>query len=177
MFSPAFRLILVATCLLLAIRIAPAGPVSWALYIAASLLFAGLFRSGSVWLAWRAFGYGDYEEMERCLGWTRAPAFLSATQRAYFEFLQGVSARDRGELPLASTHFAIAAAGELRSASDRCLVLVNLAEVQAALGDTAAMGETVTQLRSLSPAAAVEGRIAQIELVHCRSRIASSDQL
>jgi hypothetical protein len=163
MFSPAFRLILVAACLLLATRVMPGGTASWLLYAAAILLFVGFFRSGAIWLAWRAFLHSDDEEMERCLGWTIAPALLSPTRRAYYDCLQGVSARARGDVAGALSHLTAAASGRIPSARDRSLILVTLAEVQASLADEAAVDGALALLRSMNNPPEIESRVARLD--------------
>jgi hypothetical protein len=63
----------------------------------------------------------------------------------------------------ALSHLTAAAAGRIPSASDRSLILVTLAEVQASLGDEAAVDGTLALLRSLNNPPEIESRVARLD--------------
>jgi hypothetical protein len=163
-FSPAFRLLLVIACLAgTAVLVRAGSPAGWALLIPAVFLLLGYWRKGSVWLARRAYLAGNLRRMDRRLRWTRAPDHLAAPERAYYEFLKGVSARRKGDLVNAERHLSAAVAGPLLSPGDQASAFVLLAEVTLAAGDFGAARNAVAKASATGPLPQLEQRLDAVQ--------------
>lgn len=142
-FTPGMRLTLVLLALvagsyfLLGLEV----PVAALFFSMALLLLWNYFRHSSVWSAFRAFQQRDVSRVRMLLAYVRWPQLLSKPSLAYYHWLQGVVDAADGRLKAAQVHLLVAAAGELRSSNDRCLVQCLLAEVLLQQGERGAARE------------------------------------
>ena len=164
MLSRTGRLIVVVGCVLLGSYAIRAGFPAWWLFYLAALGFAvNYWRSGPVWLAARAARKGDFARAERLLAEVRSPERLSAEQRAYYHYYQGLLHAERGDLEGAQRHFRDAAASDLRTSSDRSLVQVHLAALAIDLGDQSSAREHLDLARAHVHKPEVAQAIASVE--------------
>lgn len=141
-FTPAMRLTLALLALVAGGYLLQLGTSAAALvFSTAVLLLWNYVRHSSVWSAFRAFQRRDIARVRMLLGYVRWPHLLSKPSLAYYHWLQGVVDAADGRLKAAQVHLLVAAAGDLRSPNDRCLVQCLLAEVLLQQGDREAARE------------------------------------
>lgn len=142
MFTPDMRLTLVLLASLTGAYLLYLGTPFAALFFSAALLLLwNCFRHSGVWSAFRAFQRRDIGRVRFLLTHVRWPRLLSRPTLAYYHWLQGVLDAADGRLKAAQVHLLVAAAGDLRSSNDRCLVQCLLAEVLLQQGEREAARE------------------------------------
>lgn len=166
MFHPVVRFLLVAACVLYGVWSLQAGRETWIVpFLAAGLLAWGYFRHGTVWLAFRAARRGDFDRSGRLIAKVREPERLTDQNRAYYHWIRGMLALERGDLAPAREHLETAGRGKLRTANDRSIVACQTAEVCARLGDRAAAQVYLTNARAQPHKPQVDELIAKVERI------------
>lgn len=164
MYSPLLRIALIAICLVAAASALSRGFwMSWVYLLGAVLLAAGYWRTGAVWLAWRAWRRGDAAGAERLLGSVRRPDRLARQQRAYYDWLQGELQRRQGDAAAALPHFEAAARGRLSGPEHMAFVEARIAESALACGDRVRAREAIERARGHRPTGPVEELLRQYE--------------
>ena len=165
MFTPLVRLLLIAFLLIIGgIRYAQDRPLG-ALVAAAGVAFLtyDYFRAGTVWLAFRALRDENLPRAERFIGQVRRPQYLSPRNLAYYFWVQGALAAQRGDLGPARRQLALAFQGRLRTTNDRCVVACCLADLAIRAGDPEAARAHLGQARALRHRPALEPVIQELE--------------
>ena len=165
MFGHKTRIVVIAACVLLAIRAAvdgaqvPAGLFA----MAAAFYLAGLWRNGPVWLAVRKARRGDLPSAEALLNQIKSPERLGATQRPYYYYLRGVLEQRAGNVQAAELHFRNADSGRLRTSDDRALVKAHLAELALQRGERELAATLLESAKSCDPKGAVAEVVLDLE--------------
>jgi hypothetical protein len=156
-YTPLLRIALIAICLVAAASAFSRGFwMAWLYVFAAVVLAAGYWRSGTVWVAWRAWRGGDVARAERLLAGVRRPDRLPRRQRVYYDWLQGELHRGRGDAASALVHFEAASRGRLRGPGHQAFVAARIAESALACGDRERALRAIEQARSSGPTRIVE---------------------
>lgn len=138
-------------------------PQGWLLVAAALFLTYGYFRHGTIWLAYRAYSRGNLGRVHRLLDQIRFPGALRPRDRAYYEFLRGVTSRARDDLAAAERHLGAAAEGETRTSVERAFFFSQLAETQLTAKNYPAARESIRRARELEPSRFIQVLIADLE--------------
>jgi hypothetical protein len=165
MFSLHARAALILLCVGLGTYLLAAGRIVEGVcaLVPAPLLVYGYFRHGTVWLACRAFRAGRPDRARALLEQIRFPERLRSQDRAYYEMLRGLLARQRRDWAAARDHFRRARGHNLRTANDRSLVECVLAEALLECGETAAAREHLELARGHDHKPEVAAAIRQLE--------------
>ena len=164
MFDTWLRLaIIVPTGFLGTLQLVRGQPQGALLVVAALLLTYGYFRYGTIWLAYRAYRRSDIGRVDRLLDQIRFPGALRPRDRAYYEFLRGVTSRAHEDLVAAERHLRAAAGGVTRTNLERAFFLSQLAETQLTAKNYPAARESIRRARELEPSRFVEALITDLE--------------
>lgn len=138
---------------------------AWGLAVVALgfALLVGFARDGGVSAAFAAFKRGDLPAVRRALGYNLWPRLLSRRKSAYQHWMLGVLDASECRFPAAREQLLLAAAGDIQTENDRCLIQCLLAEVALRLEDWAAAQEHLRLARNLDHHQQVDGMISTVE--------------
>ena len=138
-------------------------PFGW-LFVGQVLLLAyGYVRYGPMVIAFRAYHERDWSRLESLLAEVRRPEWLRPQDRAYFDFLRGVTARVRGDVAAARQHLAAVDPSRLRSDHIRCVLECHRAGVALESGDRAAAAAHLQDAIALPHRAEADGEITRLQ--------------
>ena len=164
MFTPAVRLLVIAISVALGIHALPENPFQATLFfVVVPLIVYGYFRYGTVWLAFRAMRKGRLGRAERIIDKVRFPDWLRASDRAYYEWIKGALASERGDDEAAELHLRAAIDRGFRTANDRSVAKASLADILLSRGDPESARECLAEARSTPHKATLDPFIEQIE--------------
>jgi predicted Zn-dependent protease len=131
--------------------------------IAACSLAYGYFRYGTVWLAFRALRAGHAGRARALLDQVAFPDYLRSQDRAYYEMLRGLLAREKEEWATAREHLQRALEGDLRTANNRSMVECALAEALLNCGESTAAREHLELARRHDHKTEMAAAIREVE--------------
>jgi predicted Zn-dependent protease len=138
-------------------------PIALLLLAGALLLVAGYFRSGTLWLASRAYRRQDPEKAERLLAQIRAPHLLQRRARPYYHFLRGILTFRHGRHEEAEPHLTRALSRGPLSPGSVCMSHCMLAIIQASRGNRPQAQQHLDSARALPHPAELDKMIASTE--------------
>lgn len=138
--------------------------------VGALLLVAGYFRSGTLWLASRAYRRQDRDRTEKLLSQIRYPHLLQPRARPHYYFMKGILTFSHDRLEEAEPHLSRALALGRLSPGSVCMIHCMLATIQASRGHASQAQGHLESARALPHPAELDALIASTE-----GRIAGGD--
>ena len=164
MYGTRGRFVLIAVALGLgSLQLRAGSALGWITLAAVPLLVWAHVRHGTVFAASLAYRKGDYARLRALLAQMRRPDLLRAQDRAYYDFLRGADAQQRGDLPAARDAFQAALQGPLRTRNMIGIVHLHLARVALAAGDPAAARAHAESAREYAHRDATLADVARVE--------------
>ena len=132
MFTPFFRLLLVLVNLVLVIFFFLREDFlsMFLILISTGLFVYGYFRYGTVYLAFQQLKKENYDKSEKLISKIKNPSMLSANQKSYYHFAQGIIASNKRDWDKSASDLNKALTIGLRTENDISIALLNLANVE-----------------------------------------------
>lgn len=165
MYSLRLRVLLILASLILGVVALVRGPArAGVLFLtAAAALIYGHYRYGTIWLAFRAYRRGEVERAASLLAQMRPTALLRKRDLAYYHFLRGAIAEQRGEGSVAAGAYANAVQGPRCPPDLRNLSVLRLAHLAADRNDDEGAREYIARIRKDRPHDDLLRALAELE--------------
>ena len=164
MFTLRGRIVCATISILLAAYLLAAGR-SWGLVLLAQpvLLTYGHFRYGPMVVAFRAYNKRDWVALRSHLCTVRHPEWLTAQNRAYYDFLTGVAAHEAQDFQTARDRLAAVEAVHLRTDNMRSVLEWHRAAAALGLEDSAAAQLHLEKARAMPHRPEVDAMLEELE--------------
>lgn len=132
MFTPIIRIILIASCLGMAILFYSKedfGNMGLTL-LAAGLFIYGYYKYGTVYAAFQQLKKNNFEKAEELITKVKNPSSLTKGHKSYYHFTKGLIASKKEEWDYGYSELTKALEIGLRTKNDTSIVLLNLADIE-----------------------------------------------
>ncbi len=151
MYTPRVRVFLIAIAVAGGMLFLPTQPhVAYALFFSVVLFIIGYFRSGTVWLAFRAFRKGQVDRAGRLINHIPYPDWLSAQFQAYYHWMRGTMELQAHQPKAAVEHLQRSFEGRLRTSNARSGVAATMVQAWIEIGDLDQAKAALSMARELT---------------------------